>query len=303
MYVKYVSYFLLLCATSTTYAVDSPTIVGRIEDFDGNHKSFKLDEDCSSKIVPAAYTLIRGQKKVDIAFLTELQANDILVVNDDQHYLQIKLADNSSVKVTAAQSPYIVPAQGKIPSIFDNFKIWVGGLMTRHQEEVQAVSVSVRGSDGNKPPYMPLLEGESQVLVAGKRALFLTWKKGKPDYKITLKQGENTVFEQMVKNSNFQLPELELTPGPYRLLLSDAEQRPVDHAFTVVEKLPPYPPELTDERLASLSEPARLTVRTLWLAEQDNGKWMFEAYQHIAKVAPTFHFARVLRDKLETGEK
>jgi len=148
---------------------------------------------------------------------------------------------------------------------------------------------------------IPLLDKTTKVLVAGKRTLSLTWQEGKPAYQITLKQGEKVLFEQSVKDREFQLPELEFMPGEYQLLLSDGEQRSVEHAFTVVEKLPAYPPELTDESLASLSKPARLTVQALWLANQEEGKWLFEAYQQVAEVSKDNHFAQVLQKALGNG--
>lgn len=300
MYIKYLSCLLLSYVMIVTACADS-SVVGRIEDFDGNPKPFTLKlEDDSSKIVPAAYMLIRGQKKVDIGFLTELQTNDLLIVNDDQHFLQIKLADNSLVKVTATQSPYLVTSKGEIPNIGVNLKNWFVGLTERHQEEVEATIISTKGGS-NQPPIMPLLEKTTKVLVAGKRALSLTWQKGKPAYQIILKQSEKVLFETSAKDREFQLSELEFMPGEYQLLLSDGEQRQVTSSFTVVEELPVYPPELTDESLASLSESARLTVQALWLANQEDGKWLFEAYQQVAEVSKDNHFAKVLKDALEKG--
>lgn len=303
MYIKYLSRLLLSSVMIATACADSSTVVGRIEDFDGNSKPYSIElENGSSKIVPAAYTLIRGREKVEIGFLTELQLNDLIVINDDQHFLKIKLADNSVIKVTATQSPYIVTSKAEVPNIGGNFKNWFVGLTKRHQEEIQPVSISIKGGSSSQSPTIPLLEKTAKVLVAGKRALSLTWQKGTPEYKITLKQGEKVLFEKLVKDQEFQLPELEFTPGEYQVAIKDSEQRQVILSFTVIKELPPaYPQELTDKSLESLSKPVRLIVQALWLANQEEGKWLFEAYQRVAESSKDNHFAKVLQDTLGKG--
>jgi hypothetical protein len=307
MYIKtnpLIGLLTLLCLIATTAVADSAPIVGRIEDFDGNVASFEREvEEGPAVVVPAAYTVIRDQKLVVVGFLTELQAGDMIVVNDDKHTLSIKLAD-TLVKVTAANSPYLVVSKGEVPTLWGNFKDWVTRLTQRHQDEVMAVSISSKGGS-NQPPFMPLLEvktvGSTKVLVAGKRALSLTWKKGKPAYQLTLKQGDKTLFTQSVKEREFQLPELSFTPGDYQVSLSDNEQRQVEYSFTVVESLPTYPKELSADNLASLSASAWVTLQAMWLAEQEQGRWSLEAYQRVAEIAKEYHFARVLRDALGSG--
>jgi len=244
------------------------------------------------------------KKLVAVGFLTELQAGDLIVVNDPKHSLLVKFADNSKETVTAKDSPYIVVSKGEVPSLWGNFKDWATRLTQRHQDEVTAVSISTKGGS-NQSPIMPLLEvktGKSaKVLVAGKRALYLTWKKGKADYQLTLKQGDQTLFTQSVKEREVQWPELSFTPGDYQLSLSDSEARQVEYSFTVVDRLPIYPKELSDDSLASLSASARLTLQAMWLAEQEQGRWSLEASQRVAEIAKEYHFAEVLRQVLERG--
>ncbi|OQW93599.1 MAG: hypothetical protein BWK79_10290 [Beggiatoa sp. IS2] len=223
----------------------------------------------------------------------------MIIVNDDEHSLQIKFTDHTEEMITSQNSPYTVISEGEIPNIWSNIGKWAKQLTQKHQDEI-GVPVITKGGD-DKPPFMPLLEKTAKALVAGKGALSLTWQKGKPEYQIILKQGEKVLFEQLVKNRAIQLPELEFMPGEYQLLLSDGEQRQVTSFFTVVEKLPAYPLELTDESLASLSKPARLTVQALWLANQEEGKWLFEAYQQVAEVSKDNHFAQVLQKALGNG--
>jgi hypothetical protein len=286
-------------------AYANSAVVGRIEDFDGNVAPFEKEmEEGPTVIVPAAYTVIRDQKLVTVGFLTELQTGDLIVVNDNKHALSIQFADGSLVKVTAANSPYIVVSKGEVPSILGNLKSWVTWLTQRHQDEVMAVSIHTMGGS-SQPPVMPLLEvktGEpAKMLVAGKRTLYLTWKKGKPAYQLVLKQGDKTLFTQSVKEREFQLPELSFTPGDYQVSLSDNKQRQVEYSFTVVESLPTYPKELSDDSLASLSASARQTVQAMWLAEQEKERWSFEAYQRVAGIAKEYHFAGVLREALRSG--
>lgn len=301
--VKLVISLVLSCWIFTASA--NSAVVGRIEDFDGNVAPFEREmADGPAIIIPVAYTIIRDQKLVTVGFLTELQAGDMIVVNDPKHFLLVKFADNSKETVMAKNSPYIVVSKGEVPSLWGNFKDWATQLTQRHQDEVTAVSISTKGGS-NQSPIMPLLEVKTEksakVLVAGKRALYLTWKKGKANYQLTLKQGDQTLFTQSVKERDFQLPELSFTPGDYQWSLSDSEARQVEYSFTVVDRLPIYPKELSDDSLASLSAAARLTLQAMWLAEQEQGRWSLEAYQRVAEIAKEYHFAEVLRQVLERG--
>lgn len=305
--VKFLIGFILLCLTPLAFAAPA---VGRIQDFDGNGAPLELGEGSSKIIVPAAYTLIRDKdKKVDIGFLTELQAGDLLIVNDNKHSLKIRFANASEEVVNAQNSPYVVTAKGEVPTISGNIWAWATQLTRRQQrEKVMAVDISTKGGDSeghDQPPSMALLEPRvgklPKVLLAGKRALFLTWQQGKPDYQITLKQGDKILFEQTVTERVFQSSELDFKPGEYQVLLSDSEQRSVPYPFTVVDSLPAYPSELTDKNLASLSKSARVTLQALWLANQENEKWLFEAYQRVAEISKDHHFARVLQDALGDG--
>ncbi len=302
--VKLVISLVLSCWIFTASA--NSAVVGRIENFDGNVAPFEREmADGPAIIIPTAYTIIRGQKLlVTVGFLTELQAGDMIVVNDPKHSLLVKFADNSKETVMAKNSPYIVVSKGAVPSLWGNFKDWATQLTQRHQDEVTAVSISTKGGS-NQSPIMPLLEVKTEksakVLVAGKRALYLTWKRGRADYQLILKQGDQTLFTQSVKERDFQLPELSFTPGDYQWSLSDSEARQVEYSFTVVDRLPIYPKELSDDSLASLSAAARLTLQAMWLAEQEQGRWSLEAYQRVAEIAKEYHFAEVLRQVLERG--
>lgn len=112
-------------------------IVGRINDFDGNVSPLEV----GNSTVPAAYTLIRDNKKMEIGFFTELQVGDLIVVNDDQHSLWIGFVDGSKEEITAKNSPYVVPFKGNFRSIWDNLGVLITKLTQRQQEEITAVTI------------------------------------------------------------------------------------------------------------------------------------------------------------------
>ena len=305
--IRFLFFMAYLCSTTTlTSAIEVSSVVGFIEELDGNVSPFERRDSCGGTVVPAAYTIIRGKELVKVGFLTELQADDLIVVNDHQHFLQIKFADRSEEKITFEKSPYLVKSRGNIPSVRNNLERWVKIFTGALQEDVMAVSVSTLGG-GSQLLVMPLIKtrtGEpTKVLIEGKRELKLAWKGGKKDYRLVIQQDGKTLHALSTTEKQIKLPELLFTRGNYQLLLSDAEQHQVEYSFTVVgrESLPDYPHELSDDILRDLPELARLTIRTMWLSEQDKGKWSLEAYQQIVSNSEKYRFAKLLCEALESG--
>ena len=84
--------------------------------------------------------------------------------------------------------------------------------------------------------------------------------------------------------------------GIYLLQITDAQQQRTDYTLNVVASKPTYPNELINSKLP---ESTRLIAQAIWLAAQEDGRWWFEAYQHVAALAESYPPARIVRDALE----
>jgi hypothetical protein len=80
----------------------------------------------------------------------------------------------------------------------------------------------------------------------------------------------------------------------------DAAGEAVDGEFTVVpaSEVPQAP---ADEGLEAMPDVLRESAEAAWLAEQDDGNWMYEAYLRAGALAPAFVPAGYLERYLASG--
>jgi len=272
----------------------SSATVGWIDDFEGE---------------PNNYSLVRGEQPLPVEFFTPLQNGDKVKALHTQNRIILKFGDKIQIEVTPENSPYIVEQVGQVPSKFDHLLTWVGEWITiwyREEKETEKqISSSIKG-DADVPPYIKMLtvpkrpDQKMQVTI-GTKPLYLGWAGGTPPYNVEIKREQKTLV-QLSELPTWRIHTLKcllLQRGDYRVILSDAKQKPVEYIFTVVANKPLYPPELQN---ANLPELTRLTLQAAWLASQDRGIWTFEAYQSVAPIAQYYRPARILRDTLEKGK-
>lgn len=134
---------------------------------------------------------------------------------------------------------------------------------------------------------MPLLATERSYLVAGKQTLYLAWKGGQPPHAVDLQNangesllpqgGAKTVpYGQCIYTLRLKQP---LQVGQHRLEIkqSDAQNTGVfveNNLIVVPANKRPTPPKHLQKNWQKQAD---------WLAQQDGGKWRFQAAQEVAK--------------------
>ncbi len=138
---------------------------------------------------------------------------------------------------------------------------------------------------------VPVLSADRAYLVAGKRALSLTWIGGKPPFSIALRRaGERApLFDQAdIRGRHVQLPVIDLQPGRHEILVTDSTGNGfAENQLIVVEadRLPAMPATL---KTATVSSDERALLFAYYLEGVDNGRWTFEALQRVATLSADF---------------
>ncbi len=96
------------------------------------------------------------------------------------------------------------------------------------------------------------------------------------------------------------LDETNLKPGTYQIRVKDSANRHQEGNFTVVDSsdLPPLPTELENYQE---EDPPKPLLEAAWLATQEGGKFVFEAYQRVSRLALMNPEANQMKERLETG--
>ncbi|MFO1429630.1 MAG: hypothetical protein U1F76_05745 [Candidatus Competibacteraceae bacterium] len=258
---------------------------------------------------PEEFRLERGNQTIPIEIYRQLQPNDRLFVLVDDNTLFLKQDDGHRIEIRRDNSPYLIRDQGKPPAALDNFLHACRTWLTRQRlEEVDrpVIGIYTRAPGEPVPPInLPLASGAKAWLSVGTRPLYLAWQGGEPPYQVRL---TNTAGKELVKQSDIAAPggntqpfktaPVSLTPGRYRLIISDDAKR---QATVTVEVVPviPLPPPAT---LAGITDAdIRQTLEALWLASQGEA-WRLEAYQRVMPVEAQHRPARLLRYSLEKGQ-
>jgi hypothetical protein len=174
---------------------------------------------------------------------------------------------------------------------------WFKGVLTLADQSGgrSAVTASRGTSSGtcynnsgrtNEPiPFrIPVLAADRSILAAGTRAIFVSWQGGVPPFTVTLSTAETGVVIAKTTGVNAcagRLPSVSLTPGHYRLAVTDANNvaEQEESLFSVVGDAPATPREL---READIPEEARQLYTATWMTVLDGGEWAFEAQQRVA---------------------
>ena len=200
--------------------------------------------------------------------------------------------------------PSRIPAQpprrggGTVAAAFEALGRPVLDLFRRGRWERQ-VGAYIRG-DGD-PLSIPLLDA-LPWLSAGRRRLELAWRGGKAPYTVRLveleRRREAGRLDRVV-DSSASFSSTRLEPGEWMIELIDAERQVIQRTFRVSPAAEvPRPPEAA---LQGWSGAARSIVTAVWLAEQDNGRWAWEAYQSLGALARTDETAARVRRELAAG--
>ncbi|MEK8021641.1 MAG: hypothetical protein VSS75_032600 [Candidatus Parabeggiatoa sp.] len=272
------------------------TEAGWINDFDGS---------------PENYMIKRGDETVPVAVFMVLQVGDEISLKQGPHPITLSLRGGTqTVEVTPENSPYQVDAQSQVPEELTELWAWTKQRLSEWRELTQSL-ISGESSDA-EPPHdivMPLLENVNHPahLIAGERPLHLQWYGGQPSYTVHIKQRRKFLLTQKSFTTAIETEKMAFNVRPnkpyqsYRVIVRDTEDQMFIGGFRVVSTAP----DMTKPTaLETMKLPADFlkTVQAAWLATQEEGKWIFEAYQQAAEL-PGYRPAILLKEVLARGKE
>lgn len=267
-------------------------------------------------------------QKGDILYIR--QAEDQLLEGNKQVYVKLtfggnqseticgkKLDGNQSENVTCKHySPYEVKKRDTTPSIAENMatdtKSW---LTTLYQHYYDTVITITKSPEFFSIPLLTKYKTQKVVVTKGKRVLHLGWRSGTMPYQVCVYPQNEDKNDWACKTSNSKQVwfEREWHPGYYQVVIRDKYKgegiryknngSEIKGYFRVVKGLSPKLPKQEAVNLKKSTMPWQATWRAVWLAQQENGVWRFEAYQQIFDLAEKqYQPALVLREGLEAGK-
>jgi hypothetical protein len=197
-------------------------------------------------------------------------------------------------------SRYLVYAPRRSTSMVSNlFNDLMGIVARRFEHERHLVTLAVRGEEALD---LPLLWADENYVVEGTRPLAVGWVGGEAPFAVEIGPdgGQPLVAQENVGGQASAPVSADLAPGIWHVSVRDAADEVVEGAFTVVPAadLPEPPP---DEGLEAMPEALRESAYAAWLAEQDEGSWMYEAYLRAGALAGDFAPAGYLERYLASG--
>ena len=154
---------------------------------------------------------------------------------------------------------------------------------------VEQEKARIAGSRGGEFS-VPVLLASQANLAAGKRRLYLAWQGGMAPYAVKLTRFEpyGVVLDWTRSDAHsIVLPELDLTPGRYSLVVSNTvkeadkpDRLQFDNLYVLAPgELPAMPREIS---AATLPPMDKQLLYAFYLDELKDGRWAFEAQQRVA---------------------
>ncbi len=247
----------------------------------------------------SAITIKRSDKIVPYDEKIGILACDEIVLKDESAKVNIRLSNNERYTLDAKKRSLTIPCDKRgMAGELVAFLMAAANLSEMRNNTARSVSRGAisRGLSGDAItrnqfppyPYMYSLVAEFAVISSGKRSLYLTWDGGKKPYTIEIKNNSNNLIvisQKNINTHNVTLPETDLQPGLYTLVLKDTvKNRIVETQLQVVspEILPPMPEALKN---ASLSNFDKTIFYADYLVGFEDGRWTLEALQRVASIA------------------
>ena len=246
--------FLLLCLSSASASF-------WVSEFTGSADSYRIE---------------RGGERILLQQLMLLQAGDTIHVDVDAAELIVINEHNDSIALTREASPFVVPESAAPPSLLVN----IGNWMTRWWETRanQSSTTLVAVSKGMLDPTAIVAMPSENLLLDGRREIFVTWTGGSPPFEVqlTTTSGELIAQATHVTEYGVTLPQCNLESGQrIELQITDVMGRSVVPITVVDENQLPAPARPVIE----LDVPDAIRFGNLALILSGFDNWRFEALQ------------------------
>ncbi|MBE9563252.1 MAG: hypothetical protein IMF12_10365 [Proteobacteria bacterium] len=248
---------------------------------------------------PDNYLIERSNETISTAVFTVLQVGDIVSVNNNRHFIELYLNGGEKVvKVKQQNSPFMITEDAKVPASSSELWLWI---KERFSDWHKLTQTQVTSEDSNKI-NMPLLSNTVEVaaLTAKDRTLYLQWDGGQTPYTVEVQKRSDSLTSKNSSTTMVKMDTIKFDANfSYRIKVLDSKGESFTGGFKVVEfaKMP------MNDTISNSKLPVevRQTLQAIWLAQQNDGKWAFEAYQQIAPL-DDYKPAKLLKDALANGQ-
>lgn len=281
--------FLALLLVIPAVGAAGGAVVGYIEDYSGTE---------------GQYAIRRGNAELQVGVWAELLVGDKVRVKEAGQTLTVRYTDESreTFGPEAITSDPLAP-RGEESSVLRNLFASLAGVIHDFREQrVETVAAITRGVE---PLALdPLNASGANLLVAGRRTLYLAWRDGIPPFSVTVTR--NDPYSEVVQASglsgrSWHSEAIDLQPGTYQVTIADADTSGT-FVLQVVDETS-GPAVATGCVAAASDEVLNTLTHAYCLARLDNGRWAFEASQLLAPVASGgYKPAKLLLEGLRAGE-
>lgn len=232
---------------------------------------------------------------------SQLYDGDEITITDANCTVEIRIG-NTLRMLSLKDTPYTARSATStlIPRLLFAMGIGKGATGQGHS---QGISQGLTRDGAPEEIRLPILQLWSSQIEAGTRPLYITWRGGQGPFQISLWRATTSspliTHDSLVENYA-TLEETNLNPGTYQIQVRDSLNHQGTGTFTVVSSsdLPPLPTELQQYQE---EHPPRRLLEAGWLATQEGGKFVFEAYQRVVSLALMNPEANQMKERLETG--
>jgi len=232
---------------------------------------------------------------------SQLYEGDEVTITDPNCTVEIRIGNALRI-LSLKDTPYTArrATSTLIPRLLFAMGIGKGATGQGHS---QGISQGLTRDGASEEIRLPILQLWSGQIEAGTRPLHIAWRGGQGPFQITLWRAtiaSPLITHDSVVENYATLDETNLKPGTYQIRVSDSLNHHGGGTFTVVSSsdLPPLPTELQQYQEGN---PPRRLLEAGWLATQEGGKFVFEAYQRLSSLASMNPEANQMKERLETG--
>jgi len=246
-----------------------------------------------------SYTIKRGNETVPTKIFSILQVGDIVSINKSQHSIELYLNGGKQLfQINQQNSPFKITEDAEVSASSSELWIWMKERFNDWSQLTQLSTASEISQDINMPLLSNILE--PVALIVQDRDLYLQWQGGNPPYTVELQKRLDSLSNKKSSTTTVKLDKIKFeSNSSYRIKILDSKGQSFIGGFKTVEstQIPFYKSILNNNLPAEISK----TLQAIWLAKQNNGEWIFEAYQQLAPFA-SYQPAKLLQDALARGQ-
>jgi hypothetical protein len=240
-------------------------------------------EDATAKTV-----IVRDGGEIAAKLMMPVFDGDIVFLRDAASRLGLEMGDGKAVQVGGSVMRFTVRGELNTGDSTWGIIAAIGSVFAGEDEPAPENMVSKGGT-----LKMPMAIRGTNLVLKGRRTLWLGWEGGKAPFSINLAAvGGETELDTGISGNGAEIALPDDANDKLTLVVRDAEQQKVQVKLRFAGALPEGGPPETASTTGNLALAA-------WLTGQDDGAWSIEAAQRLRDIQTDA--SSLLIDKIRTG--